>query len=217
MPVTASAAEKMDAIYRRQRFIYDTTRRYYLLGRDRVIADLRPPSKGTVLEVCCGTARNLIRAAQRYSDARFYGLDVSEAMLQSARASVARSGLNARIVLGRADATVFDSAELFGVQCFDRVFISYSLSMIPPWPEVVKRAAASLAPGGKMHIVDFGDFDRYPALIRRAQLLWLRRFSVRPIPEFESKIRILAEQAGLKAATERLYGGYAIQVCLEHR
>ena len=44
MTVTASAAEKMDVIYRRQRFIYDATRRYYLFGRDRLIADLpRPP------------------------------------------------------------------------------------------------------------------------------------------------------------------------------
>ncbi len=40
MTVTASAAEKMDGIYRRQRFIYDATRRYYLLGRDRMIASL---------------------------------------------------------------------------------------------------------------------------------------------------------------------------------
>ena len=31
----------MDAIYRRQRHIYDATRKYYLLGRDRLIADLR--------------------------------------------------------------------------------------------------------------------------------------------------------------------------------
>ena len=35
---TASAAEKMDGIHRHQRFIYDATRRYYLLGRDRLIA-----------------------------------------------------------------------------------------------------------------------------------------------------------------------------------
>ena len=41
--MTASAAEKMDAIYRRQRFIYDATRRYYLLGRDRLIEEPRAP------------------------------------------------------------------------------------------------------------------------------------------------------------------------------
>ena len=88
MTMTASAAEKMDEIYRRQRFIYDATRRCYLLGRDRMIEDLAPPANGAVLEIGCGTARKLIRAEKLYPEARFYGLDVSEAMLRSARASL---------------------------------------------------------------------------------------------------------------------------------
>ena len=46
MPAAATAAEKMDAIYRRQRFIYDATRRYYLFGRDRLIGSLKPPLGG---------------------------------------------------------------------------------------------------------------------------------------------------------------------------
>ena len=33
----------MDRIYRRQRHVYDLTRKYYLLGRDRLIADLDVP------------------------------------------------------------------------------------------------------------------------------------------------------------------------------
>ncbi|MGO8952871.1 MAG: class I SAM-dependent methyltransferase [Rhodomicrobium sp.] len=217
IPVTVSAAEKMDAIYRRQRFVYDATRRYYLLGRDRLIASLQAPSGGTVLEAGCGTARNLIRAARLYRETRFYGLDVSEAMLQTARASVARCGLEARIVLGKGDAGGFDPAELFGLQSFDRVFISYALSMIPSWPDAVRRAAACVAPGGKLLIVDFGDFERYPALVQRAQLAWLNRFSVVPIPAFESKIGALAEELGFTATAERLYGGYAVQACIEHR
>jgi S-adenosylmethionine-diacylgycerolhomoserine-N-methlytransferase len=214
---TASAAEKMDGIYRHQRFIYDATRRYYLLGRDRLIADLHVPPGGTVLEAGCGTARNLIRAAQRYPEARLYGLDVSEEMLRSARSSVARCGLAKRIVVGSGDATAFDAAELFGVQGFDRVFISYALSMIPSWPDVVKKAAACVAPGGVLLVVDFGDFSRYPGFVRRAQLGWLRRFSVIPIPAFESKIKTLADEIGFTATTTRLYGGYAIQARLERR
>ena len=217
MTLTASAAEKMDGIYSRQRFIYDATRRYYLFGRDRMIADLAPPAKGTVLEIGCGTARNLIRAAQLYPEARFYGLDVSEAMLRSARASVGRCGLTARVVLRKGDATAFDSEQLFALHRFDRVFISYALSMIPPWREVVRQAAACVTPGGKLFIVDFGDFGSYPALVRSAQLAWLRRFSVLPIPAMDRKIGMLAEQMGFTAATERLYGGYAVQFRLQHR
>lgn len=217
MTVTASAAEKMDVIYRRQRFIYDATRRYYLFGRDRLIEDLGPPAKGTVLEIGCGTARNLVQAARLYPEARFYGLDVSEAMLLSARASIARCGLGARIVLRKGDATAFDPKQLFALSGFDRVFISYALSMIPAWRDVVRHAATCVAPGGKLFIVDFGDFGSYPALLRRVQLAWLRRFSVVPIPAMDRKIGMLAEQMGFTAATEKLYGGYAAQICLQHR
>jgi S-adenosylmethionine-diacylgycerolhomoserine-N-methlytransferase len=216
MTMTASAAEKMDEIYRRQRFIYDATRRCYLLGRDRMIEDLAPPANGAVLEIGCGTARNLIRAAKLYPKSRFYGLDVSEAMLRSARASLARSNLAARIVLRNGDATAFDPVRLFGLHGFDRVFISYALSIIPAWREVVRRAAACVAPGGKLFIVDFGDFGSYPKLLRRAQLAWLRRFSVVPIPAMDRKISMLAEQMGFTAVTERLYGGYAVRFRLQH-
>ncbi len=217
MTVTASAAEKMDVIYRRQRFIYDATRRYYLFGRDRVIEDLGPPANGTVLEIGCGTARNLIQAARLYPEARFYGLDVSEAMLLSARASIARCGLASRVVLGKGDATAFDPQQLFALQGFDRVFISYALSMIPAWRDVVRHAATCVAPGGELFIVDFGDFGSYPAFLRRVQLAWLRRFSVVPIPAMDRKVGMLAEQMGFTAATQKLYGGYAVQIRLQHR
>lgn len=215
MAESGSAAAKMDGIYRRQRFIYDATRRYYLLGRDRLIADLRAPGEATVLEVGCGTARNLILAARRYRYARLYGLDVSEAMLRTARTSVARGGLASRITLAAGDATAFDAGHLFGVRSFDRVLISYALSMIPAWTDVIRSAAECVAPGGMLLIVDFGDFAQYPGLLQRAQHAWLRRFSVTPIPDFENRIKAIASEAGFAATTERLYGGYAIKARLE--
>ena len=215
MTGNGTAAEKMDGIYRRQRLVYDATRRYYLFGRDRLIAALDAPRGGTVLEVGCGTARNLIEASRRYPEARLYGLDVSEAMLSTARSSVARSGFAARISLAAGDATDFDAAKLFGVEQFDRVFVSYALSMIPAWTDVVKNAIACLAPGGALLIVDFGDFGRYPVPMQRLQRAWLNRFSVEPIPDLENHIKALASQNGVTATTERLYGGYAVLACLE--
>ena len=49
-----SAAQHMDAIYRYQRYVYDATRKFYLLGRDRLITELAPPAGGSVLEIACG-------------------------------------------------------------------------------------------------------------------------------------------------------------------
>jgi S-adenosylmethionine-diacylgycerolhomoserine-N-methlytransferase len=210
-----SAAGKMDRIYRRQRFIYDATRRFYLAGRDHLIRDLEVSRGETVLEIGCGTARNLTVAARSYPEARLYGLDVSEEMLRSARSSIARHGLEKRVTLQRGDGTRFDAAKLFGIRQFDRIFFSYVLSMIPSWPDAVEHAATLLAPGGFMSIIDFGEFSRYPALMRRAQQAWLRRFSVIPIPAFESKIAQLAAQIGFTSSAKQLYGDYAFLARIE--
>ena len=108
----APAAQHMDAIYRYQRYIYDATRKYYLLGRDRLIDELAPPPGGSVLEVACGTGRNLIKGARRYPDAHFFGFDISAAMLDTAQGSIARAGLNDRIRLSVGDASGFSGERL---------------------------------------------------------------------------------------------------------
>ena len=78
-------AALMDRIYRRQRHVYDFTRKYYLLGRDELVDRLEPPVDGRVLEIGCGTARNLIAAAGRWPQAQLYGIDISGEMLNTAR------------------------------------------------------------------------------------------------------------------------------------
>src|SRR5262249_27122757 len=124
------AMELMNRTYRHQRYVCDFTRKYYLLGRDRLIAELDARDGARVLEVGCGTGRNLIVAARRFPGARFFGVDVSTEMLTSAISSISRAGLAAQISVAHGDATRLDPAALFGAPTFDRIFISYSLSMI---------------------------------------------------------------------------------------
>jgi S-adenosylmethionine-diacylgycerolhomoserine-N-methlytransferase len=205
-----SARERMDGLYRRQRHIYDATRKLLLPGRDRLIAHLRPSADGTVLEVACGTARNLVKAAGRYPDARLYGFDISGEMLKTARATVARHRLLGRITLAEADATAFDATLLFGRSRFDRVFISYALSMIPSWPEALARALDVVAPGGELHIVDFGRQERLPGWFRSALRGALGAFTAAPRDELESCLRALAGARGAGISMHSLYGGYAI-------
>lgn len=204
-----SAAGAMDVIYRHQRFIYDLTRRHYLLGRDQMIADLMPPAGGSVLEVGCGTARNLICAARRYRSARFFGLDVSEEMLKTARTSIARSGESDRIKVAQADATAFSPEALFGLSSFDRIFISYAVSMIPAWEAVLDHAASTLAPGGALHVVDFGTMDEMPKLARTAMLAWLAHFSVTPRTNLSDVVRAAAERHGCASSFHQGRFGYA--------
>jgi S-adenosylmethionine-diacylgycerolhomoserine-N-methlytransferase len=205
-----SATEAMDGIYRYQRYIYDATRAYYLLGRDRLIDRLDVPAGGLVLEIGCGTGRNLVHAARRYPSARLYGFDISGEMLKTARASIARHGLDRQIAVAQGDATGFDLERMFGVGPVDRLFVSYALSMIPPWRDVVVAAARYLTPGTSLHVVDFGDFAGYPAVFRKAQLAWLKRFHVTPIANYENEMRRLCDSLGCHVEFEHLYAGYAV-------
>jgi S-adenosylmethionine-diacylgycerolhomoserine-N-methlytransferase len=205
-----SSAELMDRIYARQRHVYDLTRKYYLLGRDRLIRELKPPRGGAVLEIGCGTGRNLVAAARAYPDARLYGLDVSTKMLATARANLRQTRLEDRIRLGCADAADFDAEKLFGREGFDRVFFSYSLSMIPAWQEALKQAHGVVAPdGGELHLVDFGQQERLPGWFRRALFAWLERFHVAPRAELEKTLLTLARERGGLARFDPLYRGYA--------
>jgi S-adenosylmethionine-diacylgycerolhomoserine-N-methlytransferase len=204
----ADVGGAMDRMYRRQRHIYDLTRKFYLLGRDELIAGLKPPPGGAVLEIACGTGRNLIRAARAYPEAGFYGLDASEEMLTTARENVASAGLVGRIKLARADATAFDPSALFNVPAFERVFISYALSMIPAWERAAVQAASHLAPSGALHIVDFGDQGGLPNLFAVALRSWLARFSVTPRLELEPALQRLAAAQGLRLEFRPLYRRY---------
>ena len=203
------ATRRMNRMYRRQRHIYDGTRRYYLLGRDQMISDLQPEADDSVLEIGCGTGRNLVLAARLYPDARFFGIDVSTEMLTSAIAAISRAGLTGHIRVMHGDATAFDPQRLFGIPRFDHVMISYSLSMIHDWRLVLRAAAAHLKSGGRLHVVDFGRQERLPGIARTLLRRWLAIFDVTPRDDLDHELSTMADSAGAKLRFERPFRGYA--------
>ena len=190
-------AALMDSIYSGQRHVYDLTRKYYLFGRDKLIADLDAGPESTVLEIACGTGRNLAAIQRRWPGTRLHGLDISAEMLKSAR-----SRLPGNVALQRADAGDFDAMELFGRDRFDRVVLSYSLSMIPDWEAALRQASGLLAPHGSLHVVDFGTLASMPAPIAAALRHWLARFHVCPRVEMEEAVRQIASTIGLECEAE---------------
>jgi S-adenosylmethionine-diacylgycerolhomoserine-N-methlytransferase len=203
------ATRRMNRMYRRQRHIYDGTRRYYLLGRDQLISGLQPDASASVLEIGCGTGRNLVLAGRLYPDARFFGIDVSTEMLTSAITAIARSGQTGHIRVAHGDGTSFNPQNLFRISRFDHVMISYSLSMIPDWRGVLQAAADHLKPGGRLHIVDFGRQERLPALARALLLRWLAMFDVTPRDDLERVLSAMADARGADLKLERPFRGYA--------
>ena len=204
MTHTADHAALMDATYRYQRLFYDATRAFFLFGRNRLIDELDLPDGGTVLEIACGTGRNLARIGRRFPTAELHGLDISSEMLRSARAK-----LGAAVPLAQGDARAFEAAALVGREQFDRIVLSYAVSMIPDWPQAIEAALAHLAPGGSLHIVDFGDQTGYPRWFRQAVTAWIAKFHVTQRADFESVLQDAATRHGYEVRVESWYRGYA--------
>ncbi len=199
----------MDGIYRRQRHIYDATRKFYLLGRDRLIRDLAPPSGGHVLEVACGTGRNLIKVAQHYPDCRLSGFDISAEMLETARSNIARAGLSDRITVKEGDATDFDSDALFGSQP-DRIILSYCLSMIPDWQAALRASVAQGDGAHSVHVVDFGQGERLPGAFNSVLKSWLAKFHVSPRAELSSEMAAASDRTLEFTSLYRDYAQYGV-------
>lgn len=204
---SADQRAAMDRMYRLTRHVYDLTRKPYLIGRDRMIAGLDVPLSGRVLEMGCGTARNLIAVGRRHRGSRLYGFDISREMLKTAEGNVRRSGL--AIALAEGDACRFDAVAAFGVARFDRVYFSYTLSMIPDWRAALAHGLTLVADGGTLSVVDFGFCEGLGAPARALLHGWLGLFHVTPRRELEAEMAALARQTGRTLRFERPARGYA--------
>lgn len=194
----AEHAILMDQVYRRQRYVYDFTRKYYLFGRDRLIARLALTPDQSLVEIGCGTARNLIKIARRYPGTRLYGLDASREMLKTAQEAVARAGLSGQIRLAQGLAEDLSPA-MFGLEAsFDHAVFSYSLSMIPDWKQALTACARAVGEDGRVHVVDFGDLTGLGSVGSALLTRWLALFHVSPRAEvfhrLESSVQNYTEQ-----------------------
>jgi ubiquinone/menaquinone biosynthesis C-methylase UbiE len=139
------------AITRYYRFharIYDLTRWSFLRGREtlmrRVAARFSPTR---ILEVGCGTGKNLLYLGRRFPQAKLWGLDLSADMLSVAQRKL--HNLLPRLTLIHA---AYDRP-LAPEPQFDLVIFSYALSMFNPgWKEALTTAACDLVTGGALAV-----------------------------------------------------------------
>lgn len=205
----AQMKKNMDDMYRWTRHVYDVSRKYYLLGRDVLIENLQAKNGEIVVEVGCGTARNLIKMAKRYPNARFCGLDASDEMLKTASANLERAKLNQKLTIKQAFSQSFEPKTLFGLDReVDKIVFSYALSIIPPWKESIDHALELLPSGGEIHIVDFGAQDGLPAPVQKCIFWFLSKFHVYYKPEILAYLNQLESDQKGAFEFQNLYRGY---------
>lgn len=202
-------ARAMDRMYRMTRHIYDVTRRYYLLGRDRMLERVATDDGTATLEVGCGTARNLIKLAKRPHCGNLYGLDASHEMLETAAASIRKAGVG-EITLRQGLAEQLDARTMFDrEEGFDTIFFSYCLSMVPAWEGAIEAALANLKPGGQMVIVDFWDQADLPGWFAAGLKKWLALFHVFYRPDVHTALATLGTSGRAEVTFESVSKRYA--------
>ena len=209
-------AEQMNSVYRIQSKFYDATRWLILVGRDLSIDRLSEfPSDASVLELGCGTARNLIAAARRHPKMRFYGVDLSEVMLSVACRKVRKYGYSQRIKLAVQSAEQARYDETFArSEGFDALILSFVLTMLPDERsvgEVLENAKRNLKPGGELIIVDYAGYRTYPRWFRSLMMAWHRTVHVVPSVAFVSHLEQW-ERQGLGSIYQRSVLGDASRI-----
>jgi len=141
---------KLQRYYRYHSRIYDLTRWAFLFGRQSVI-ELLPelPHNPVIVEVGCGTGKNLETLEYYYPDARMYGLDLSKEMIEKAGK---RFDPYSQVTLIHRSYGKEKMPDLSA----DLILLSYTLTMTgDSVEEVLQHLYDDLRPGGYVAVVDF--------------------------------------------------------------
>lgn len=164
-----SYEEKHEALtryYRQHSKFYDATRWSFIFGREGIITWIQEENSNLnhILEVGCGTGRNLGSLARAYPEAHISALDLSEDMLSIARKRLAFAGDRVRTICEPY------SSSMHAAESYDLILFSYTLSMFNPgWEEAIEAAANDLSPSGIIAVVDFhaSSVPLYRSLMQR--------------------------------------------------
>jgi len=175
---------------------YDLTRGSFLFGRKQLLLDLgelwwerHGDSPPRVLEIGCGTGRNLSWLRSLWPGAELTGVELTDAMLEQARRRLPDA-----VKLIPADVLAWQHG-----QKYDWVICSYMLSMCGANRRAIeKRARDLLAPGGMLAIVDF----------HQTPLAWFERWMGRNHVGFDAAWPERAA-SGLEIKLQRSQSAYA--------
>jgi S-adenosylmethionine-diacylgycerolhomoserine-N-methlytransferase len=202
-----AALASLDGYYRWHAHFYDATRWAFLFGRTgllRLCAGQHRPRR--ILEVGCGTGKNLAELARVFPQAEIVGLDLSAEMLRKARKKIAVYGPRVSLLQ-----RVYNDP-VSGGHPFDLIVFSYCLTMINPgYADVLRLCEQDLSANGCVGVVDFHD----------SRFAWFRRWMGLNHVRMDGQILEALQRRGFKLQSclvRSAYGGmWRWFVCLASR
>jgi ubiquinone/menaquinone biosynthesis C-methylase UbiE len=145
------------SLYRKRAKWYDRdTLLLYFAGfrhwayRKRAVRSLALHPGDTVVDLGCGTGLNFALLQEQVgSRGRIIGVDLTDAMLDEARARIDAHGWsNVELIKSDASVYVFPST-------VDGILSTFALTLVPEFDEVIRSGSLALSPGKRFVILDF--------------------------------------------------------------
>jgi len=118
---------------------------------DRILAILRAPVEGLILDAGCGMGYHSLRIARK--GFRCVGVDLSLRVLLKAQSHIAHAGLNHRVSL--ACQALEDLP--FADETFDAIHCRGVLMHIPEWDKALAQRCRVLKTGGRIALLELND------------------------------------------------------------
>ncbi len=166
-------AERVRSMFTSIAHAYDLNNRLHSLWMDqswrrRAVREVRLTAHDEVLDVACGTG-DLTEAFARAGARRVVGSDYTPAMLELARAKLARRRGQLPITYQEADAQSLP----FEDASFDVVSIAFGIRNVANTAKALREFRRVLRPGGRLAILEFGQPSQ--PVIRWANRLYTER------------------------------------------
>ncbi len=143
--------------------VYDFMNRTMTLGidirwRKRAMRMLKPYTPQRVLDVATGTGDLALMLHQELSPQQIVGVDLSEGMLQIARAKAEKMGVGSSITFAQEDclALSYDS------YTFDAVTVAFGVRNFESIEQGIGEMLRVLRPGGVLQVIELSTPERFP-------------------------------------------------------
>ncbi len=172
--------------------------------RPRAVARLNLKSGDRVLEVGCGTGRNLPFLTQAVGpDGHVYGIDISDGMLVKASEACDKNGWT-NVTLIRADAADYELPEPV-----DGAIFSLSYAVMRDRKQALRNAWRQLKPGGRMVMLDAKVLSGFLGRTTHGLLSLILKLTVLGNPDVEA-LKDVRELTGQVEVEELQFGTYFI-------